>query len=232
MDTKILIGGGVAAVFVGFMVIRQMGSSDSNEDESNARVMPDTGFFSGMAPISGGVTSSGGSGGYLTPTVEGNSGSTDVGGGFDIMAIMGNMFAKQQETAQMDIRYGAQNFDSSVVGQIIGANGTATITHTAQGTTITNWDGGSPVDQIIAKVYKEELGRAPDEYGAAFFKNSMLNAGVSIGTFAENVRSSDEYKKLRGIATPTRTPAPSTYTSNSVTNADGTVTVTESATRS
>jgi hypothetical protein len=232
MDTKILIGGGVAAVFVGFLVIKKINSSDS-VDESNARVMPDTGFFSGMAPISGGISSggSGGNGGYLTPTVEGNSGTTDVGGGFDIMAIMGNMFAKQQETAQMDIRYGAQNFDSSIVGQIIGANGSATITHTANGTTITNSDGGSPFDGVINSIYKNELGRNADEFGSTYWKNQLLNNYQSISAITDNIRTSDEYKKLRGITTPKREPAGSTYTSSSVDNPDGTVTVTEKATR-
>lgn len=227
MDTKILIGGGVAAVFVGFVVIRKM-SAGNQEQQSEPQVLPDTGYFSGLAPTSGG-TSSGGGGYDYAPSDSSNSGSSDLGGGFDISSLMGMMFKSQAETAQMGIRYDAQNFDSSIVGQVIGVNGTATITHTANGTTITNSDGGSPFDGVINSIYKNELGRTADEAGATYWKNQLLNNYQSIGAISDNIRTSDEYKKLRGIVDAPK--SNSTYSSTSTNNADGTVTVTEKATR-
>lgn len=203
----IIIGGGIAAVsLVAFLAFKNKGQAqqDSGSD------MPDTSYFGGMLPTSGGMSSGDSGGGISDP---GNSGSSDTGGGFDIGDMFAKLFSTQAETSSLQIRSGANVAESAILSGIdFGAfGGNASVNHTSTGTTLSVNHNGDGYDQIIASSYQSTLGRQADTGGAAFFKNALMNGGLSVGGLTQQLMGSNEYASAHpAIQSPTAAPA-STY---------------------
>jgi hypothetical protein len=207
MDKKIMIGGGVAALalVVVFVVKGRSSAQAANDAEANAmpNTTPDTGYFSSMAPISGGNMSSDpgvggiamGGGGMVED--EGNSGSTESGGGFDFASVLRGMFSSQAEVNKMGVIQNGHNYDSAVLASFIGENSTASVTHTSTGTTISNNTNADSYTQIINDVYKSQLNRAPDAGGLAFWRNSLMNSNVSVSKMVADIQSQSEYASVK-----------------------------------
>lgn len=235
MDRKILmIGGGIAAVaVVGFIVMKSK-SGTNTSSQSNAAQPADSGFFTGLSPISGGISSDsglgGGGGGAITDPA--NSGSSPVGGGFDIASLLSGLFKSQADTSSLQIRTGANVSEAAVLAGInFGAyGGSGTIIHNADGTTLNVNPGGDPYDALVNTAYKSTLNRAPDIGGQAFFKNQLTH-GVSYDDVVKQMLNSPEYlaahPKPVVVSQPNPyTGTPTVTTTSTVTNADGTTTVT------
>lgn len=201
MDKKILIGGGVAAVAVVVVIVMRSRSSAKRAQEAEDSMMPettpDTGYFSNMSPISGGMSSDGqysaGGGGASGISDPANSGSSGTGGGFDLAAILSGMFSSQAEVNKMSVIAGEHNYDSSVLASIVGSDGQATVSHSATGTVVTNTPNADAYTKIINDMYQQQLKRAPDVGGLAFWKNSLINGNVSIATIQKEFQTSPEY---------------------------------------
>jgi hypothetical protein len=222
MDKKILIGGGIAAVVViGFVIVKMRSTPAPDESYNEASMMPDTGYFSGLGPVSGGASSGG------APSVAGNSGSTDEGGGFDIGSLFAKMFESQAETNQLSIITGGYNYDSAVLASIVGADGSANVTHGAGGTTVTNTPGADAYQKIVDDLYKTNLGRAADTAGSAYWKNALMNQNLSINSINDLFKSSSEYQNKNSSVQlkPTAIPPPIT-TRTEEKQADGSTVVT------
>lgn len=250
MDNKILIGGAVIAVGVVVFIAVKLRSAQSTEETaaSAPQMMPDSGYFSALAPSSGGITSgdygaSGGFGGLPSMPDESNSGSSDQGGGFDLASLFAAMFKGQQEndklaitssaaTNQYAIASGSYNYDSSVLASIVGANGTAQVKHENGGTIITNTPGADPYQAIINDIYKTHLGRAPDLAGGTFWKNQLMNKSESITSIVNSITLSDEYKRKNAPPVtvkyvPYEDYVPPVVTSNTTVNEQGQAVVTQ-----
>lgn len=228
MDKRILIGGGIAAaVLVGFVVVKSRSNSAQAAQEAEAsmvpELMPDTGYFSSMSPISGGnagMSSDPGIGGL---SVAGNSGSGDSGGGFDLAAVLSGMFSSQAEVNKLGVITNGHNYDSAVLASIVGTDGVATVSHSSTGTTISNTPNADSYTKIINDIYQTQLKRAPDTGGLAFYKNALMNGNVSISGIVNDIKGSAEAK---AVNTP-KAPIGSTYKTSEV--SDGVVkTVTSS----
>lgn len=199
MDRKILIGGGIAAVFlIGVVVYRAKNKKVAQESaDVSVSSFPSTtsvtGGFSGLAPISGGSTS------YDTssPSVAANSGSTNTGGGFDISSFLGTFLAGNQANAAASIKAGQATSDSAILAAVLQNNSGVSVTHSDTGTTVTKNQSPDPIDQIITNGYQTILGRAPDAGGAAWYKSVFQKYdNYGPGLFYQSLKESDEYKQL------------------------------------
>jgi hypothetical protein len=209
MEHKVLIiGGGIAAVFVvGFVAVKaranaQAAQASDNSGDISASMGP---YFSGTIPSSVGYSSSD----NVTPSNAGNSGSTATGGGFDISSLLTAIADNQVKSSAQQIQAGEHTADSAVLAGInLGATGgTATVTHNSNGTTVNVSKNGSAYDQILNAAYAEAFNRAPDEAGATFWKNNLLNnPNFSISQLTSELHNSQEYKNLHP-ATSTTSPA-------------------------
>lgn len=190
MDHKIMvIGGGAAALLVGFLVLKH---KTAPQDSAPAAVQ-DTGYFSGLTPISGGASSVDTSGGSVISDPA-NSGSSGVGGGFDLGALFSGLFKSQADTSSLQIRSGANVAESSILaGMDFGSyGGSASVNHTDTGTVL-NISRGDAYDSIVSNAYQTILGRLPDSGGAAFYKNAMANSGLTASGLSNDLLNSPEY---------------------------------------
>lgn len=215
MDKKILIGGGVAAAVLVILVVKHKGQS-APADSADTGASSDIGFFSGMTPMGTGMSSSDG-GGNFAASDPANSGSTEVGGGFDLGAMMSSMFGLQAKNTDLQIRTGGNVAESAILAGINFGQfgGSATVNHTGTGTTFNVTPGGDSYDMIVSSAYQATLGRAPDAGGLSFFKNAIMNSGLSLSGLTNNLMSSPEYASLHPSspltqAPPTPQPAPVT----------------------
>lgn len=229
MDRKILlIGGCVAAVSViGYIIVKAKSNAAAAAQDSSNSQPADAGFFTGLSPISGGMSSadSGLGGGGITDPA--NSGSSDTGGGFDIASLLSGLFAAQASTSSLQIRTGANVSESAILAGIdLGQfGGTAAVDHTSNGTILTV-NKGDPVNQLLSDIYQRDLGRAPDLAGLTFWKNQFLNKGESLSSIENSIKSSTEAQSNSSLlasyaaANTVARSAPSVETTT--TSADGT----------
>lgn len=203
MDKKILIIGAGAVALVGVLAIKHAKSNAQQAAQQSTPVSADTGFIASMAPVSGGISSGGdySTAQTMQPTQAGNSGTTSTGGGFDIMSLLGGLLTTQTQGNQASVTANEHNNDSAVLATIVSSNGTASVSHSTNGTTIINTPNGDPYDNIIASVYKQQLGRDPDSGGLAYFKSAMMNTGASVLDVTKAIQSSPEYLKNHPVAT-------------------------------
>lgn len=210
MNKTILIGGGVAVVAViAFIAVKARNAPSDAEQASGVQLMPDTGYMSMLAPSSGGSSSgdygAGGIGQMPSMSEEGNSGSSDYAGGFDMMSLFASMFKGQQENEKYgiassadvnkySIQTGGYNFDSAVLAGIIGTDGVATVKHDGNTTTVTNTPNADPYQAIINNIYKTNLGRDPDLAGSVYWKNALMNNNISITGIVDMIHTSPEYQ--------------------------------------
>jgi len=196
LDKKILIGGGIAAAAViGLLMLKHAKAKAQEAAQQSTPVSADMGFISSMPPVSGGMIT-----GDLqqyqnpAPAQADNSGSTSSGGGFDLTALLGGLLTSQTQSNQAQVTANEHNNDSAVLATIISSNGSASVTHSVNGTTITN-TATDPFDSMVSKIYQEQLHRAPDTGGLTYWKNAMENQGLSVLDVTKFIQSSDEYKK-------------------------------------
>lgn len=190
MDKKYLyIGGGVAAVLVvGVIAVKHAKANTQESAQQSTPVYADMGFMSSLAPSSGGISSG-------SSDTSSGGGNSSGGSGFDIGTFLGAMLTSQKETQTQATQTSGGNTDAAILAAIVGGNGSATVSHSSTGTTIVNQPSGDLYDQALADLYKKEFNRAPDAGGMAFWKNAMMNQGVSIVDVTKQFEQSDEYKK-------------------------------------
>lgn len=191
MEKKtLLIGGGVAAALVvGVLVMKRANANAQESAQQSTPVYADMGFMSALAPSSGGISSG------SVDTTSG-SGSGGGSGGFDISTVLGALITSQGKTQSEATQVSGGNTDAAILAAIVGGNGSATVSHSSTGTTITNQPGGDLYDQTLTQLYKQEFNRAPDASGMAFWKDAMMNRGYSISEVKADFEKSPEYKKL------------------------------------
>lgn len=191
MDKKVLIigGGAAAALIVGVLVVKRAQANAQESAQQSTPVYADMGFMSALAPSSGGMSSA-----VTTSGPASDSGGS--GGGFDISTVLSALITSQAQTQTHATNTSGGNTDAAILAAIVGNNGSATVSHSTAGTTITNQPSGDLYDQALTELYKKEFNRAPDAGGMAFWKNAMMNQGVSIVHIQDEFEHSDEYKKL------------------------------------
>lgn len=202
---KLIIGGGIAAVVaLGVVVVRARSKSSTQSDNSQSDNSASLGsyYMSGTIPSAVGYTSSD----AQTPSQSDNSGSTDTGGGFDMSALM-EILKGNQSTQQQQVQAGQNTSDSAVLAGLFGnVGGSATVSHSTNGTTINvSKANDDPYSQIISQQYQEVFGRAPDAGGMAFYKNALLNGGLSATSLHDQLVNSQEYKDKTKPASATPT---------------------------
>jgi hypothetical protein len=191
MDKKVLIigGGAAAALIVGVLVMKRANANAQESAQQSTPVYADMGFMSSLAPSSGGVSSA-------VVDSGSNGGSGGSSGGFDISTVLGALITSQKDTQTHETTTSGGNTDAAILAAIVGSNGSATVSHSTSGTTIVNQPSGDLYDQALTDLYKKEFNRAPDPGGMAFWKNAMMNQGVSIVHIQDEFEHSTEYKKL------------------------------------
>lgn len=190
MDKKVLIigGGAAAALIVGVLVMKRANANAQESAQQSTPVYADMGFMSSLAPSSGGVSSA--------AVESGSNASSGGSGGFDISTVLGALITSQTQTQTHATNTSGGNTDAAILAAIVGSNGSATVSHSTSGTTIVNQPSGDLYDQALTDLYKKEFNRAPDPGGMAFWKNAMMNQGVSIVHIQDEFEHSPEYKKL------------------------------------
>lgn len=190
MEHKTLyIGGGIAAaLLIGFVIVKKSHANAQDTAQQSTPVYADAGFMSSLAPSSGGISS---------PSDTSSSGSAaNSGGGFDISTLLGTLITSQGKTASESTQASSGNMDAAILSTISPRNGSATVSHSASGTTVSVAPAGDLYDQALTELYQKEFNRAPDAGGMSFWKNAMMNQGVSIVHVQDEFEHSPEYVKL------------------------------------
>lgn len=192
-----IIGGGIAAVFVGglYLHMRKNASQQSTATVQQSSIptaspisaQPDLGaYYSGTIPSAVGSS----------PTNSANSGSTNTGGGFDISSLLGTLATGTVANNTSQIIANQHTADSAILAQMpVAPGGSVSVSHTDSGTIVSSTKAVDPNEAGLMGIYQSVLGRAADAGGLAYYESAMShNPGVSLNDIATDMKNSAEYK--------------------------------------
>lgn len=195
-----IIGGGIAAVFVAFIAYKKHAANTASQSSAQVQqttiptaspisAQPDLGaYYSSTIPSAVGSAQ--------TPSDSGNSGSTATGGGFDISSLLAPLVAGTINNNASQIVSNGHTSDSAILaGMNIAPGGSVSVTHTANGTTVTNSAPTDKNEAALTGMYQSILGRAPDAGGLVYWEDTLNhNPNISLNDVASSMKSSAEYK--------------------------------------
>lgn len=216
MNKYLIAGGAVVVGLVGLAVVRRHRAA-SSQDDGSQDVQVSGPVSGGYAPVQYGVGAMGGSvdtSGINVPQASINApvtASTDANapGVSDFGSLLTDYMKGVISNQHFSILSNEHISDATTLAGIdFGGNGTATVSHSDTGTTLSVQATLDPLESqrksFVDSLYSTLLNRTPDAGGEAYWIGQLRDHVLSQDQVVQNFYNSDEYKKLHSSDSSTQ----------------------------